>query len=416
MTQIKSWLQGHPLIQSLLSLKGNPKTCILTEPLWGIPAALFTPYMSVYMAAFGLSDVQIAQVAAGGLIFQFFTALLGGVITDRLGRRLTTFIFDTLSWSVPVFLWLLADSYEVFAAAALANAFLQITANSWVNLLVEDAPKDELVNIFTWCTVAGLLSVFFAPAAGALIRRLGLVPGLRIVFGFSLVMMTAKFILTWFFTRETKTGRERMEQVRELSFGRQIREYIPLMRRMFRDKRIIFVLFLLIMVQSGQTVTNNFFSLYVTRHLGIPDSFLSYFPMLRAGIMLFLIFTVQTRLNRLPFRIPLASGLVLYMAAQLLLLSSPRGSVPLLLLYTAVEALAYALVIPQRDTLLNTFIDQKERARQLAVMNAFTVALSAPLGYVSGLLSAADGRLPFVLNILCYAACLLLMLPAKLRE
>lgn len=416
MSQIKLRLRSHPLIQTIRRLEGNPKVCLLTEPLWGIPFALYGPYMSVYMSALGLSDVEIGQVITIGLIFQVLTSLLGGIITDRLGRRLTTFIFDTLSWSVPVLLWLFANSYEVFVAAAIGNAFFQITSNSWSNLLVEDAPKDELVNMFTWTTIASLLAVFFAPIAAALIRRLGLVPAMRIIFAFTFVMMTTKFVLTWIFSRETETGKRRMEELKGTSLSSQLKAYGPVLKQMASDKNIIFILLLMVMVQTGITVTNNFFAIYATKELGIAESFLSYFPMLRAGIMLLLIFTVQTRLNRLPYKIPLSSGLVLYIAAQLLLIFCPPASVPILLLYTAAEAMAYALVIPQRDTLLNTFIDQEERAKQLSLINALAVALGAPFGYLSGRLSEADRSFPFILNIACYLLCLLLLLPQRSEQ
>ncbi len=412
-SRIKRRIKTHPLIETFSKLEGNPKVCLWTEPLWGIPAALYTPYMSVYMAALGLSDLMIGQVIAVGLFFQVLTSLLGGVLTDRLGRRLTTFIFDTFSWSVPVLLWMLADSYEVFIAASIANAFFQITANSWTNLMVEDAPKEELVNMFTWTTLAGLLSVFFAPIAGALIKRLGLVTGMRVIFAFTFVMMTSKFVLTWIFTEETEIGKRRREALRGTSIRSQLKDYGPVLRRMFKNKNIIFILLLMVMVQIGITINNNFFSLYTTKNLGIPERFLSYFPMLRAGIMLILIFTIQTRLNRLPFKIPLASGLLLYIAAQLILIFSPYQSLPFVFLYTAAEALAYALVIPQRDALLNTFIDQDERARELSLMNALMVALSAPFGYISGRLSSLDRRYPFVLNMACYLLCLLLLLRQK---
>ena len=149
------WLAQHPLFDTLFSLKGNPRACTFTEPLWGIPSALYTPYMTVFMYALGLGDVEIGLVISIGLVFQVFTALLGGVVTDRLGRRVTTLIFDIVSWSVPVLIWMFADSLWMFVAAAIANSFWQITNNSWTCLLVEDAPQDKLVDIFTWATIAG---------------------------------------------------------------------------------------------------------------------------------------------------------------------------------------------------------------------------------------------------------------------
>jgi len=71
----------HPLFRTLLALRGNPKSCVYTEPLWGIPNSLYAPYVSVYMLALGLKDSQIGLLISLGLVFQIFGALLGGAIT-----------------------------------------------------------------------------------------------------------------------------------------------------------------------------------------------------------------------------------------------------------------------------------------------------------------------------------------------
>lgn len=407
------WLAQHPLFDTLFSLKGNPRACTFTEPLWGIPSALYTPYMTVFMYALGLGDVEIGLVISIGLVFQVFTALLGGIITDRLGRRLTTFIFDILSWSVPVLIWMFADSLWMFVAAAIANSFWQITNNSWTCLLVEDAPQDKLVDIFTWATIAGLLSIFFAPIAALLIERYGLVPAMRAILAFTFISMTTKFVILFFYTKETVAGARRKQELINVSLGDQLRQYGPVIRDMMRDRKVLFILALMILIQISNTATASFFSLYVTENLGVAKSFLSYFPLVRAGIMFVLIFGIQTRLNRLPFRIPLGIGLSLYGVSMLILIFAPTGRLWILFVYTAFEALAYSLVIPQRDTLLTLFLDENERARQLSLIDAAIVAVSSPFGLIAGLLSSVDRRLPFALNFIFYALCLFLVMPKR---
>ncbi|WP_289479122.1 MFS transporter, partial [Klebsiella pneumoniae] len=87
--------------RSLFALRGNQRACVYTEPLWGIPYNLYSPYASLFMVALGVSDQQIGFLLSIGAIFQVIAALLGGVLCDKLGRRKTTAIFDILSWSVP---------------------------------------------------------------------------------------------------------------------------------------------------------------------------------------------------------------------------------------------------------------------------------------------------------------------------
>ena len=78
-------MKNHSLIATLKSLRGNPRGCVYTEPLWGIPFNLYSPYVSIYMIALGLTDTQIGSIVSISWGFQVLLALLSGVITDKLG-------------------------------------------------------------------------------------------------------------------------------------------------------------------------------------------------------------------------------------------------------------------------------------------------------------------------------------------
>ena len=100
----------NPLLDTLCHLEGNAKPCLLLEPLWGIPYNLYLPFVSVYMAALGLSATEIGLVSTVFFASQMVWALLSGPLTDKLGRRVCTVIFDCLSWSVPALQMCIRDS------------------------------------------------------------------------------------------------------------------------------------------------------------------------------------------------------------------------------------------------------------------------------------------------------------------
>lgn len=108
-------LKNHVLAQTFRELKGNPKWSICTEPLWFIPYSLFVPFQTLYMRKLGLTSLEIGTTLTVGFLLQMFFALIGGVITDKMGRRKATVIFDTLGWTVPCLIW----------------AFLRISGGSW---------------------------------------------------------------------------------------------------------------------------------------------------------------------------------------------------------------------------------------------------------------------------------------------
>ncbi len=88
------------MVAFLRQTHGNPKACMLCEPLWAIPHALVTPFASLYMYENGCNDEQIGLILSLGMVAQVLCCLFGGVITDKWGRRLTAFVSEVASWSV----------------------------------------------------------------------------------------------------------------------------------------------------------------------------------------------------------------------------------------------------------------------------------------------------------------------------
>lgn len=412
-SRISQSFRRHPLLDTLVRLRGNPRACVYTEPLWGIPFNLYIPFFTLYMYALGVSDRQIGILISLGLFFQIFTALVSGVLTDKLGRRMTTFIFDVISWSIPALLWTFSQNFWWFLAAAIFNSLGQITHNSWNLLMVEDCDQNKLVHIYTWCTISGLMAVFFSPLAGLMVERLTVIPAMRIIFAFTFFMMSSKFILLLIYSHETGQGRIRLEETKHKSIFQLLAEYKHIAYRIIKTRETILVLGVLLVLNITTMITNSFFSLYATQNLGLPAAYLAYFPIGRAAIMLIFIFTVQTMLSRLPFYIPVSIGLFLYIGSHLLLVAAPPESIGYLLLYVVCEAFAFALVMPQKDSLMVKFVEPQERARIMSVMFVTIIGLSTPFGWIAGELSSFNRQTPFMLNIILYCACAVIILSLR---
>lgn len=402
MSKLLQILKRHPLLCMLGELKGNPRICVLTEPLWGIPHNLYSPYVGLYMAALGLSDYKIGLVAAGGTFFQMFGALFGGVITDKLGRRRTTFLFDIISWSIPSLIWMCAQNFWWFFAAIVFNSMWQVTDNAWSCLLVEDCDQQKLVDIYTWVSVSGLLAVFFAPLSGFLVNSFSLVPAVRILYFVTFIMMTTKFVILYTCCTETAQGKKRLEETRHTSMLAMLGGYRAVFQKLVKNPATVVVLTLKILLSISQMVNSNFFGLYITRGLGIPNGMVALFPMVRAVVMLVFIFTVQHIINRMQFRPIMLAGGVFYFAANLLLLFTTQNSLWLLSLYLLMDAFSWALLIPRQDSLMVVFVDEAERARTLGLIFVITLAFTAPFGIIVGKLSEMDMRFPFVLNAVLF--------------
>jgi len=412
-----SSIRNHPLFATLLGLAGNPRACVFTEPLWGIAYNLFIPFATLYMFELGLDDAQIGLIASIGLAFQIVFALLSGALTDKFGRKRTTYISDLISWSVPCLLWAVSQNFYFFLAAAVFNSVWRVSANSWTCLLVEDAEQDQMVNIYAWIYISGLLAAFFSPLAGFLVREFSLVPTVRGLYVFAFFMMTTKFVVMNRYVTETRQGQIRLDQTQNQPLLSLITEYRGVLGQLIKTPRTLITLGIMLVISITTMITGTFWSLLVTQRLGIPDEGVVIFPFIKSAIMLLFFFFVLPRLWSKRFMIPMLIGIGCYIGGQVLLVSLPSdvplaGAIAILAATAMLEACAAALVGPVTDSLIVASVDPSERARIMSILYVIIIVLTTPFGWIAGQLSSINRTFPFMLNISLYAIGALLVILA----
>jgi len=395
-------LKNHSLITTLKSLTGNPRGCVYTEPLWGIPFNLYAPYISIYMVALGLSDKQIGLIVSISWSFQIVLALLSGVITDKLGRRRTTLIFDILAWSVPALISAIAQNFWYFLAAGIINSVWQITHNSWTCLLVEDADQSQLLDIYTWIYIANQLVGFVAPLAGLLIGVFTLVPTVRGLYIFAAIMFTLKAVVTYRMTQETGQGKVRMHETRHQSLMSVLREYRGVLQELLRTPQTLYTAGIMLIISISNVITGSFWGIIVTERLHIPAQNLAIFPFVKSAVMLFFFFMVMPRFNKMHYKLPLVIGFLGFIASQLLLITAPSQGYLFLIVSVFLEACGFATISPLMDQMIVLTIDPKERARIQSILYVGIILITSPFGWIAGNLSGLDKSLPFILNIVLF--------------
>ena len=392
-------MKNHSLIATLKSLTGNPRGCVYTEPLWGIPFNLYAPYVSIYMVALGISDKQIGLIVSISWGFQIFLALLSGVVTDKLGRRLTTLIFDILSWSVPALISAIAQNFWYFLVAGIINSIWRITHNSWTCLLVEDADQNQLVDIYTWIYIANLLVGFFAPLAGILIGIYSLVPTMRGLYIFAAIMFTVKAVVTYQNTQETAQGKIRLHETRHQSVFDVLSEYKGVFYDLLHSPQTLYTAGIMLVLSISAMVSGSFWAIIVTEKLHIPAQNLAIFPFVKSAIMLLFFFLVMPRLNKSHYQLPLTIGFLGFVISQILLITAPVQGYFFLLVSVFLEACSFAAVSPLVDKMVVLTVDPKERARIQSILYVGIILLTSPFGWIAGTLSEVNKNLPFALNI-----------------
>ena len=394
------------LLSSLLDLRGNGRACVYTEPMWGLSMVLVLPYASVFMLALGVKDQQIGLLATIAMLSQVVFGLLSGVITDKLGRRITTAVFDVVAWAIPCLIWAFAQNFWWFLAASVVNGAWQVTQNSWDCLLVEDVDRGEITKVYSLVKVAAEFSALFAPIAAILVAQFGLVPAVRILYLNAFVIMSVKIVLLYRLTTETATGRLRLEQTRGVSAWRLLSEYRGVLPLILGSKGTIFSLAIAAIVGAVALVNGTFWQVVVSQHLAVPDPLLPFFPMVRSVLSVVFFFTVIPWLTHgRHLQRPTLWGFLAYLAGQVLLvlIPAPDGAAgwstyALLGVCLLLDAFGASILFMLAESLVALHVDREERSRVMAIQRTVVMLITAPFGWISGWLSGMDRTWPFILT------------------
>ena len=376
---------------------GNARAVLVTEPVWAIPYNLVQTYASVYMLALGCTPVQVGLIGSAALGCQLVFSLVGGWITDRLGRKRTTLIFDLLSWSGAMLLWAFARGFAWFLAAAMVNSLVRIVMTSWTCLAIEDEAVDRRVHFFTWISVAGVAAGFVAPLSGVFVGRFGLVPVMRILYLSGFAVMTTMFIFRNGMLVETRMGVERMRESRTEHPRHELREHLRAAAGALRNPAFAVAAVASILAAIMSIVRTTFQSILLVRSLAFSEASIAVFPLVNAAVMLAALVLLVPTLVRRGTAAALAVGFGGMAASAALLAASPERNWPIALAATALGGLGSAVVFPVTDSFLANAVPDRGRAKVMAVFYVVMFSVSSPFGWVGGLLAAVSPRLPLAL-------------------
>ncbi len=399
---MKKFLLKHQLLRTLIELRGNPRACVYTEPMWGLSMNLCLPYASVYMLAFGMNDIQVGIVTSIYMFSQMICAFLSGAIVDKMGRRKSTMLFDFVSWSLPCLIWAFSQGFWFFVVAALLNGTMKITTVSWDCLLVEDAPKDKITHIYSWVMISGNLSALFAPISSILVSQLTLIPAIRILYINAFIIMTAKLLILYKFSTETAVGKIKQEATKGMSWSEMMSGYKGALHKILSSRGTIFAVVISVLVEIVAMLGMTFWQIIASRRIGVPDTLLPIFPMARSILSIILFFTIITRIKQSKLKWPLYGGFLSSIIGSILLISiSNTGVIGYIILSVSLifEALGVAVLSTLRESLVAIHVDHSERSGIMALLQTTVMLVSVPFGYIGGLLSDISRILPFVLCI-----------------
>jgi MFS family permease len=395
------------IFSTIFRLRGNPRACVYTEPLWGLSMNLCVPYISVYMLALDLSDTRVGFIVTINTISQAVFSFLSGPITDKMGRRKATACFDILAWIIPGLIWWRAENFWFFLTAALLNGTNGVTANSWNCLLVEDADKKQITRIYSLVVACGQFSAFFAPISSILISRLTLVPAIRILYLNAVILMSVKVIILYLASKETTIGKMRLLETRGKNIFHLAGGYGGVVKIILQSKGTVFSMIIAAVAGIVMMINGTFWQIIANKKLLVPESVLPLFMVFRSILAIIFLFFVIPRLTRGVLKKPLLLGFAGYFVGQCLLMLVPVEGMlkyPLLCLSLVFDGFGLGILSMLSESLIALHVNPDERARIMAIRYMFIMLTTAPFGWIGGFLSDISRNLPFVLNLFLLAA------------
>ncbi len=386
-------------------LNKNARVSLSLLPIWSVFWGLVYFYSPLYMKELGLDEIDIGMVNTVALLFAFICFLLASAITNRLGRRWTTLVFDLLSWSVPMLIWAVSSNVWFFLVAGIVNALSKVASISWNCIITEEEEPEKVPKIYTVITLINSAIGVFAPVTGFVIGKFGLVVSMRVLYAVGALSMTAMFIVRHFFLTETRAGSRLMADHGGSTFLESFANHLKLLSRLYENKK--FLLLSLVFICTNFVTTLNVFQvIFLTERLRFPQGAVSLVPFIVAVSNLGAFLVIFPRLVKKSGERVLSLFLACNFAASLLFLVIPERNLSAMLAVMAFNGISNFLMSAYRESVFMNSQGEREKADMYAAVQTVTMLLCVPAGYFGGALYRVNALLPFALVSVLYLAAL----------
>jgi MFS family permease len=172
-----------------LALERNVASAAGAVFLLGFGEELWKRFVPKYLEALGAGAGAIGLYGAAEDFCDAIYQFPGGTIADRLGRRRAFPLFIAIA-SIGYLIYLISPSWPwVFAGLALAMAWNSMASPATFAVIADALPRDRRAMGFTVQSILRRVPRLVSPlVGGALIGAFGVVTGMRIGFGTTLVL------------------------------------------------------------------------------------------------------------------------------------------------------------------------------------------------------------------------------------
>lgn len=397
------------IIDSIRSLKGNTRISVLMEPLWGIPFSLYSFYIGLYMTERGITPEQMGFLISTGFLASVLFSMVGGVVTDALGRKRTTLIFDLLSWPLALILYFFADNFWWFALGQVVNSLGRIVAVSWNLMVVEDAEPEQQVAAYNLINAINISAGILTPLAGIIVKQHGIIGGEKILLMFAAISMGSMMLVRHFLYRETRVGQQILDERKTQARVRTFKLDFSLFKSLATQPVTIMALAFSVLFNAYVPI-GTFYSLYyapfLTEVLKLDKAAIAVLGGINAGVILAVFILWVPILNRCNRTNVMVAGIGLQIFALGMYITIPPGNFSATVMVVVLFAVGFGMVKPFIDSILANATSGKERAGVYAIHNTMVSLVSAGLGLFSGYLYAVKASWIYLISIVLLVTCI----------
>ena len=403
------------IFSSFKMLKGNTRTSVMVEPMYGIPFVLYNFYLSLYMKSLGITNAQIGYLIAINFVFSAAFSFLGGVITDHLGRKKTTLIFDLISLPLSLLLYAVSNSFWIFAIGMFLNSFNRIVNISWNLMVIEDADSDQRISAFNLLNIINLAVGIITPVTGIIISSFGIVKAERGFLIFAALSMSAMILIRNHFYVETKIGQEILNSNSKFNIREIFKNglYGRAVSAIFKSRNVLMILSVYVLfciyLPIG-TFSSLYYAPYLNEVLGINKSAISILGGVNSAVMLIIFVLVIPIISRLNLVVNMITGILIQAIALFWFIALPRDNLTAAIVCVSFFAVGFSLFRPFIDAILAEVTDGKERAGIYSLLNTVICIFSALIGVFSGYLYAFNPRLIYLISVGILLLCAIILI------
>lgn len=268
-----------------------------------VGGAMLFPFFALYLTKkFDIGMTQVGILFAAFSISSFFGSMLGGALTDRMGRK-SIIIFGLIASAFSTLAMGFVNTFEYFFVIAVFVGILADTSGPAHQAMIADIlPEKKRAQGYGIFRVAFNLSVVIGPAIGGLLAARSYLA----LFVTDAIISLITAVLVWRFIPETKPETE-VDAPQESMAG-SFSGYF----RVLRDGAFMLFLgasLLMVLVYMNMNTT---LGVYLRDSHGVPEAGYGWILSLNAAMVVLFQFPITRRIENKPPLLMMAVGTGLY--------------------------------------------------------------------------------------------------------